>query len=120
MRSTRQRHAIKHAFEQAKRPLSPKEIMDLSAHAVPNLGIATIYRNIKSMLEGGELMSVEIPGQPSRYYLPMPEKHPVFLCRSTNQAFFLDPKSVKIQLMGISQHFTVDHCEVIVHGEYKP
>lgn len=119
LRSTRQRHAIKRAFEHAKRPLGPKEVLDLACSEVNNLGIATVYRNIKTMLEQGELMSVEIPGQPARYYLPMAEKHPLFLCHKSNRAFFLDPKSVKVQLTNLPKNFHAEHSEVVVHGEYR-
>ncbi len=118
LRSTRQRNAIKNAFSKTGRPLGPKEILDIASADVQNLGIATVYRNIKTMLEQHDLMSVEVPGQPSRYYLPMAEKHPLFLCSKTNRAFFLDPKSVKVQLTNLPKHFHVNHSEVIVHGEY--
>ncbi len=119
LRSTRQRHAIKQAFEKVQRPLGPKEVLDIASESVQNLGIATVYRNIKTMLEQNELMSVDIPGQPSRYYLPMEEKHPIFLCHRSNRAFFLRPEDVKVQLNNLPRNFHVQFSEVIVHGEYQ-
>ena len=38
---------------------------------VPNLGIATVYRNIKTMVDQQELVPIELPGQPARYTLPI-------------------------------------------------
>ena len=50
-RSTRQRAAIRDAIEQAGRPLLAQEVLELACRHVPRLGIATVYRNIKAMME---------------------------------------------------------------------
>jgi len=117
-RSTKQRAAIKKVFDVVKRPLSPKEILDISVHDVPNLGIATVYRNIKIMVDKKELIAIDIPGQPPRYYLPMANKHPIFICQKTNRAFFIDPHCVKVQIDNLSSHFAVQASETIVYGVY--
>jgi len=57
-RDTKQRSAIRAALNNATRPLNPKEILDVAQSAVPNLGIATVYRNIKTMLERQEITAV--------------------------------------------------------------
>jgi len=118
-RSTKQRAAIKKVFDVVKRPLSPKEILDISVHDVPNLGIATVYRNIKIMVDKKELISIDIPGQPPRYYLPMVNKHPLFICVKTNRVFFIDPQYVKVQIDNLSDNFIVHSAETIVYGVYR-
>ncbi|HEY1216970.1 MAG TPA: ZIP family metal transporter, partial [Bryobacteraceae bacterium] len=61
-RSTRQKSAIRSAFEGADRPLSPQQVLQLAQTEVGGLGIATVYRNIKALLEVGWLSAVELPG----------------------------------------------------------
>ena len=50
-RRTVQRTAIVAALEKAGRPLSPQEIRKGAARRAPGIGIATIYRNLKRLLE---------------------------------------------------------------------
>ncbi|GAB4285974.1 MAG TPA: transcriptional repressor [Opitutae bacterium] len=122
LRATRQRHAIKKAFEQTGRPLGPKEVLDLASQEVPNLGIATVYRNIKTMLEQEELETIDLPGQPSRYF-PKQDKTsrnrstPLFLCQKTNRVYFVDPSEIELQIARLPSNFVVDHSEVILYGE---
>ena len=63
-RDTQQRRAIRSAIEQADRPLSPREVLDASKTLSPGLGIATVYRTLKSWLESGWLQQVDLPGFP--------------------------------------------------------
>ena len=50
-RNTRQRTAIRDAIALANRPLLAQEVLDAAQNQVPGLGIATVYRNIKSLVE---------------------------------------------------------------------
>jgi Fur family ferric uptake transcriptional regulator len=89
-RDTKQRAAIKRVFEETQRPLSPKEIQSEASAYVPRLGIATVYRNIKAMVEQGDLVTVDIPGQSPRYHPPFDRKRPLFVCTETNEVHFLE------------------------------
>lgn len=51
LRETKQRNAIKRVFTMEDRPLRPKGVIALASREVPNIGIATIYRNIKALVE---------------------------------------------------------------------
>mgnify|MGYP000380226949 CR=1 FL=1 len=66
-RRTRQRDAIRATFAEAARPLAVQEAHLLALKTVPGLGIATVYRNIKALLDEGFLAVVELPGEPARY-----------------------------------------------------
>lgn len=71
IRDTKQRNAIKHAVDKyPTRALSPNEILEVACEEVSNLGIATVYRNIKTMVEQGELLAVQLPGMADRYQRP--------------------------------------------------
>jgi len=60
-RNTRQKSAILHAIEHARRPLSPQEILAEASQAVSQIGMATIYRNLKSLVDDGALKVVTLP-----------------------------------------------------------
>jgi Fur family ferric uptake transcriptional regulator len=66
-RSTRQRTAIRAAITAAARPLTPQEVLELVRPSVAEIGIATVYRNLKSLLAEGEIEPVNLPGESARY-----------------------------------------------------
>ncbi len=116
-RETKQRNAIKAALEKAGRPLGPKEILQLAGEEVPNLGIATVYRNIKTMVEKGELEPVELPGQAPRYQQPLgDQKKHLFICEKTDSVFTIDPapEDFKPQL---PEDFVLRRYQIICYGE---
>ena len=66
-RSSRQRTAIRNAITAGGRPLAPQEILDAVRVSVPEIGIATVYRNLKLLLDQGEIQAVNLPGESARY-----------------------------------------------------
>ena len=50
-RATRQNTAIRAAIESAGRPLSPTEVLDEARRHVAALGLATVYRNLKALVD---------------------------------------------------------------------
>ena len=52
-RSTRQRSAIRQVIDEARRPLSPPEVLELAQQQVAAMGMATVYRNLKLLLDEG-------------------------------------------------------------------
>lgn len=89
-RNTRQREAIRYALESAARPLAPLELLALSQTTVHGLGIATVYRNIKAMLDEGWLTAVALPGGQTVYELAGKEHHHHFQCESCRKVFELE------------------------------
>ena len=86
-RNTRQRGAIRRAFQRADRPLSTTELLELARAEVGRLGIATVYRNIRAMLDEGWLVAVELPGQSPRYEVAGKAHHHHFQCRHCGRVF---------------------------------
>ena len=66
-RSTRQRSAIRTAIDAAGRPLSTQEVLDAAQTEVPAMGMATVYRNVKLLVDAGEIIVVTLPGESPRY-----------------------------------------------------
>lgn len=114
-RDTRQRKVLRHVLAHADRPLSPHEILEAAKSEMPSLGIATVYRNVKSMVEDGALQTVEIPGEGLRYELAGKGHHHHFYCRVCSRVFEVEgcPGDVK----GLApDHFHVESHLLVLYG----
>ncbi|MBL8240895.1 MAG: transcriptional repressor [Bryobacterales bacterium] len=114
-RDTRQRRAIRAAFEAAGRPLDPNEVLELAAGSHSGLGIATVYRNIKMLLEEGWLTAVELPGEVTHYELAGKAHHHHFHCRACGKVFELNaclPNVQKLAPLG----FQVSGHDLLLYG----
>ncbi len=79
-RNTKQREAIKDAFCASDGPLTVAEVRELAGREVSGIGIATVYRNIKALVEAGWLEVIEMPGDGPRYERSGSDHHHHFLC----------------------------------------
>ncbi|GAB5602086.1 transcriptional repressor [Thermus sp. FJN-A] len=113
-RSTRQRRAIREAFLEAGRPLSPQEVLELAKRKVPTLGLATVYRTLKGLVEEGFLTPVALPGEPSRYEPAGREHHHHFLCRRCGRVYEL--LGCDLALSHLPPGFQAEGHEVTVFG----
>ncbi|MBI1292571.1 transcriptional repressor [bacterium] len=114
-RKTGQREAIKRAIREAERPVGPLEIRDLAEAYSPGVGIATIYRTVKSLLETGWLAPVEIPGGPTLYELAAKPHHHHFHCRECGKVFEVHGCAGHFQKM-TPPGFQLEGHEVILRG----
>ncbi|MDP0500230.1 MAG: transcriptional repressor [Verrucomicrobiota bacterium JB022] len=114
-RDTRQRAAIKQAFLQAQRPLGPKEVLEIASADVPKLGIATVYRNIKSLVEQNELQVVDIPGGTPRYQLPQAQRAHLFICEATDRVYTLSVPADRLS-PELPVGFTLREAQLICYG----
>ncbi len=88
-RNTKQKAAIREAFAEADRPLSPDEALEYALEHHSAIGIATVYRNIQALVEEGWLTAVELPGETTRYELSGKEHHHHFHCDTCGKLFDL-------------------------------
>ena len=114
-RKTQQRTAIRQAFEAAGRPLSPQEVLGAARSAIPKLGIATVYRNIKGLVENGWLQTVSLPGAPDRYELVCKRHHHHFYCRKCDGVYDIEDCPSGIQEIS-PVGFEVESHEIILYG----
>ncbi len=89
-RDTRQRRAIRAAFERAGRPLSTDEVLAAAKHDSAGLGLATVYRSIRTLLEDGWLTAVDVPGKGAVYEIAGKEHHHHFSCTACLRVYELD------------------------------
>jgi Fur family ferric uptake transcriptional regulator len=87
-RQTRQRDAILNVLAEANGPLSVPEIFALSKKIIP-LGIATVYRTVKLLLDAKEIQSVILPSGETRYEAADLGHHDHFQCRKCLHVFDL-------------------------------
>lgn len=117
-RSTRQRAAIRSAIDQARRPLSPQEVLAASQVEVAGLGMATVYRNLKLLADAGEIQAVTLPGDSPRYESAHHEHHHHFRCDSCQRVF--DVHACPGSLDGLAPPgFTVERHEITLYGRCK-
>jgi Fur family ferric uptake transcriptional regulator len=117
-RSTRQKRAIEAVLEKHKNPLTAPEIQNLALREVPTLGLATVYRSLKSLAKDGRVVSVEIPGQMPRYERADKGHHHHFLCRACGGVFELERCLAGIKKMA-PRRFRVEDHEIILYGTCK-
>ena len=94
-RQTRQKHAIRQAFEAANRPLAPEEAHASAQSAVPRISLATVYRNINALVDDNWLVRVDLPGFSSRYEVAGKKHHHHFQCRDCGKVFELAGCEIK-------------------------
>ena len=114
-RDTRQRRAIRAAFLGTDRPLDPNEVLELAAIGHTGLGIATVYRNIKSLLEEEWLTTVELPGEVTHYELAGKEHHHHFHCRTCGKVFEMNACLPNVQKLA-PQGFQVAGHDLLLYG----
>ena len=89
-RSTRQRTAIAQALAAVGQPLLPQELLLEAQKSVPSLSLATVYRNLKGLVEDGVVDVVALPGEATRYESHRHHHHHHFHCSSCQKVFDID------------------------------
>ena len=114
-RNTRQRGAIRRAFQRTNRPLGTSEVLELARSEVGGLGIATVYRNIRTLADEGWLTAVELPGAVPRYEISGKEHHHHFRCRQCDRLFEA-PGCVSALTELVPPGFMLEDHELVLYG----
>jgi Fur family ferric uptake transcriptional regulator len=114
-RKTRQKEAVQKVLQSQKNPLTPDEIQKLAGRETASIGIATVYRVLKSLQAEGRVLMVEIPGQKPRYELADKGHHHHFLCHWCNRVFELDGCAHGIASMA-PKGFKVESHDITLYG----
>ncbi len=110
-----QQRLVREAFESAKRPLRPEEAWQRAQRNRPGLGMATVYRTIKSLLDTQELCAVELPGEATLYEMNHGHHHHHFHCRTCRQVFEVESCPVHAEEIAIPG-FTIERHEITLYG----
>lgn len=115
-RRTRQRDAIRGVFHREHRPLRAEEVFALAKESVPGLGLATVYRTLKQMVELGELCEVRVPELDNVLYEAADkEHHHHFCCRRCDRILDFEGCAMKSGPLA-PPGFVVESHEVYLYG----
>jgi Fur family ferric uptake transcriptional regulator len=116
-RATRQKTAIKTVIDAARRPLTPLEVLEGARRQVPALSIATVYRNLKSLLLDGSIQMVPLPGDSPRYESnhAASTHHHHFQCTACQRVFDVHDCPGELDHMA-PDGFTVERHELTFYG----
>jgi len=114
-RKTTQRLAIQAVFDAANRPLGPTEVHAAAQRTAKALGVATVYRAIKDLLDEKWLVSVNLPGEPARYERAGKRHHHHFHCSNCDRVFEAEGCSLSLQRL-VPEGFTLTAHELVLYG----
>jgi Fur family ferric uptake transcriptional regulator len=86
-RATRQRDAIRSAIRASRRPLTPHEVLEAARAHVRALGLATVYRTLKLLVDEGQVQAIQLPGESPRYEMAESAHHHHFRCTACHRVF---------------------------------
>ena len=115
-RNTNQKAAIRRVFDEDDRPLSPQEVLDGAREFVPGIGIATVYRSLKTFQDEGVLQAVAIPEGPPRYELAGKAHHHHFQCRQCDKVYEILACSGDMNSL-TPPGFTLEDHEIVLYGK---
>ena len=114
-RTTRQRDAIRAAIQASSRPLLPQEVLDKVRAAVPSVGLATIYRNLKLLVAEGAVQVITLPGDSPRYETTESDHHHHFQCTTCQRVYDIPGCPGNLRRLA-PRGFTVEHHDVTLYG----
>jgi Fur family ferric uptake transcriptional regulator len=114
-RKTRQRAAIREAISRSGRPLLPQEVLEAAQGTVPGLSLATVYRNLKSLVDEGELRSVLLPGENPRFEVAHAHHHHHFQCRRCQRVFEVEACPGDLSAL-TPEGFTLEDHDLTLYG----
>ena len=114
-RKTTQREAIQDVFSRQDRPLGIEEILVHGRTIVASLNQATVYRNLKVLLEQGWLNQISHPSLGTLYERSGKGHHHHFHCHSCNKLYELSDCPPAIEAMA-PKGFQVDSHEIFLSG----
>lgn len=114
-RKTTQRTAIEQVFDREDGPLGIDEILRLGRSQVESLNQATVYRNLKLLLDKGWLAQINHPAMGVLYERAGKGHHHHFHCRDCNRVFEL-PGCTLNQQAAAPEGFVVEDHEIFLFG----
>lgn len=118
-RITRQRDAVANVLERSTRPLGAREVCDAVAESEPDVGRATVFRTLHSLVAAGIVQRVSLAGGQSGYLICKTDGHHHHLvCTRCGRTTDLLETAVAPFLSRVERThgFVVDHSSFDVYG----
>ena len=117
-RRTHQREFIVETINKAEGPLTVNEIQQAAQKDGHHIGIATIYRTIKLLLEKEVILLITLPDGQARYETAQREHHHHFQCKVCNKVIDVDKCCMHLHEKEVEGHL-VDRHEITLIGTCK-
>ena len=115
-RNTQQQAAVAQVVRQTDGPLTIQEIFQRARRRC-DLGIATVYRTVKSLSQAGQIKAVILPDGRTRYEAAHLGHHHHFRCHDCDRVFDLDVCPVTLdESTTLPGGFHVDDHELTLYG----
>ena len=114
-RNTTQRKALLEVFSKTEKPLCVKEILESARNQSKSLNQATVYRNLKSLLDEGWLRELKHPTLGPLYEKSKNSHSHHFQCRSCKQLLEFHECGLNNRIIG-KKGFLVDSHELFLYG----
>jgi len=116
-RQTVQRTAIMDAIEAADGPLTVNQIHLQALATTPNLGVATVYRTVRLLLDSGDIHAVVLPDGQLRYEAANLGHHHHFRCNVCHLVYDLPGCMMPIPNgTSLPNGFRVEGHEITLYG----
>lgn len=115
-RRTRQRDRLVDLITQAEGPLTVGQLLEMANAGEGNVGIATVYRTVKLLLESGRIRSVTLPNGTVCYERSELGHHHHFHCHRCDRVFDLETCPVHIRKTDLPKGFTLDSHDITLTG----
>jgi Fur family ferric uptake transcriptional regulator len=117
-KNTPQRRAIEQVFTACPQPLRVSEILQRSQDIISSMDQATVYRNLKRLVEQGWLLKITHPLLGTLYERSGKEHHHHFYCRRCDTIFELSGCAVNDRQVAATGMVVEEH-EVFFYGQCK-
>ncbi len=115
MRETKQKTAILEFLRSKRQHCSAIQVYDAVREKIPNISLGTVYRNLSTLIESGEIVSVETSDK-CVFYDGFTHDHAHFVCHSCKKIFDFDfPVSAKDSLE--EKGFKLDSERIVCYGK---
>ena len=115
-RNTRQKEAIRDSFMSSARPLTPEEVLRAAQQKVDGISMATVYRNLNSLVTESWLSPVDVPGESTRYEVAGKAHHHHFQCDACGKMFDMPGCAVPAK-QKLPPGFRATRHELFLYGQ---
>ncbi len=113
-RKTKQQAALRQVFEEAEAPLSVEELHERACKKIEGLGIATVYRQLRTLLEEEFILLLNVEGE-TFYERAGLGHHHHFRCNGCGKLFDLEGCPGKLNDL-LPQGFKLESHEITLFG----
>ncbi len=114
-RNTIQKTAINQVLDSSDLPLNAEKLLENAREFAPRMNLATLYRNLKLLIEEGSVTKISHPDSGILYEKTAEEHHHHFYCRICKQT--IDLPGCPLQTVSLAPaDFIAESHELFISG----